>query len=188
MKNKNNYQLPRLPNIGGQAFTVYRLRKGGFSFIELMTVVAIMAVLVAVSMPMFRNYTRGRNLKEGTNMIISALRRTRNTTITERKRYRTVFDALNHAVAIYKEDDIVNPAENWKALPEFVEFDTNLFADEKNYTTTPDIYYLEFESAGGLSSEHDVTPPYKDIGIVETSTQDTNIIKVNKLTGRINVE
>ncbi len=174
-----------------QKFTDYLLNKRAFSFMELMVVVAIVALLVAASMPAFRNYTRGRNLKEGTNMVVSALRKTRNAAITERKRYRTVLDTVNNAVAIYVDNDIVNPAENWHSLPEFVKFELSLFSlaagDVENYAVTPDIYYLEFESAGGLSSEHDGIPTDKNIGIMETSTQDTKVIKVNKLTGRIKV-
>ena len=37
----------------------------GFSFMELMVVVAIMGILIIASMPVFRNFTRGRNIKRG---------------------------------------------------------------------------------------------------------------------------
>lgn len=163
----------------------------GFSFMELMVVIAIVALLVAASMPAFRNYTRGKNLKEGTNIVISALRKTRNAAITERKRYRTVFDTVNNAVAIYLSGDDDNPAENWRGLSEFVEFDTTPLALGGNWvvSNTYDvpfdyIYYLEFKTSGGLSTGAiDQT-----IVLIEQSTTDTKAIRVNALTGRINVE
>ncbi len=169
--------------------------KKGFSFIELMTVVAIMALLVAASMPMFRNYTRGKNLKEGTNMVISALRRTRNTTITERKKYRTVFDTVNNAVAIYLSGDDNNPAENWRSLPEFIEFDTSINVPVTWYTgnnlgpyyfkyTGEEIYWIEFKTSGSSNSGI----YNQKVLLLETSTDDTKLITVGALTGRINVE
>ncbi|MBU1048349.1 MAG: prepilin-type N-terminal cleavage/methylation domain-containing protein [Candidatus Omnitrophica bacterium] len=167
------------------------MRSNGFSFIELMTVVAIMAVLVAASMPMFRNYTRGKNLKEGTNMVVSALRRTRNSAITDRKNYRVVFDTDNNTIAIdadTTDEDFatINDglAENWKGLSEFVEFDTWVIKAGNSYAPgNPEIYFLEFKTTGGLSTGiSDQT-----IVLIETSTQDTKAIRVNALTGKIGV-
>jgi prepilin-type N-terminal cleavage/methylation domain-containing protein len=169
----------------------------GFSFIELMTVVAIMALLIMASMPMFRNYTRGKNLNEGTNMVISALRKTRNAAITERKMYKTAFDTINQAVGIYlvvdsdpNNDQLV---ENWQKLSEFVNFDTTVA--NKWYTgnnlgshyfkyPAEEIYYIEFKTSGSSNSgiyEQKVL-------LLEESTSDTKLITVNALTGKIGVE
>lgn len=168
--------------------------RSGFSFIELMTVVAIVAILIAVSMPLFRNFTRGRNLKEGTNMVVFALRKARNAAITERKMYRAVLDTVNNAVAIYVDNDIVNPAENWRGLTEFVEFDItntqwyvgNTSAYQNKYAPPSDhIFWVEFKSTGTLDG---VGFNEQRIVLKETSTEETRLVTVNALTGKIGVE
>ena len=163
----------------------------GFTFVELMVVIVIIAILIIASMPMFRNFTRNRNLKEGANVIASALMRTRSAAITERERYKAVLDTLNHAVAIYKNNDVDNPAEYWKKLPEFVEFvdpaTSSYWGVTNSYSAPSDyIYYLEFKPNGGLGGG--VGAATENIAIIDTSTEDTKIIDVNGLTGRVRIE
>lgn len=168
-------------------FSIFNLqsliRSSGFSFIELMTVVAIMAILIIASMPAFRNYARSKNLKEGTNMIVSALRKTRDAAITYRKRYRTVFDTVNDAVSIYIDGDDVNPVEKWVKLPEFVIFSSPTVT-VRNFpkgSASADLRYAEFKISGAANEGGSII-------LLDESTQDTKKISFNNITGRIRVE
>ena len=177
-----NYQLP---------ITNYQLTKTGFSFMELMVVVAIIGILILSSMPVFRQFTRSRNLKEGANMVASALRKTRGSAITYRKNYRMVLDTANHAIGIDVDTDYDittnGLAENWQRLPEFVEFDSATWTITNSYAPLyPLIFYLEFESDGGLGAG--IGAATENIPIIETSTGETKIIDVGGLTGRIRIE
>ena len=162
---------------------------------ELMVVVAIIAILIIASMPLFRTFTRGSNIKDGAIMVMSALKKTREAAITYRKNYRTVLDTVNQAVGIYVSGDDVNPAENWKKLPEFVKFDTTGTGANTWYTgsnggqyeykyLTEEIYWIEFKPGGSSNSGI-----YEQrVLLVEESTGDTKLIRVNALTGRIRIE
>lgn len=178
----NKFKIPKSP-----------INKG-FSFMELMVVVAIIAMLIIASMPVFRNFTRGRNIKEGANMVMSALRKSREAAITYRKNYRTVLDTINQAVAIYEDNDVVNPAENWKKLPDLVNFDItippwyvgNNLPNQNHYGAPNErVYWIEFKPSGSLDK---VGFNEQKIHLKEESTGDTKLIKVNALTGRIKVE
>jgi prepilin-type N-terminal cleavage/methylation domain-containing protein len=160
------------------------IKNNGFSFMELMVVIAIVALLVASSIPAFRSYTRNRNLKEGTNMVVSALRKTRSAAITERKRYKTALDTVNQAVGIYlvvdsdpNNDQLV---EGWKGLSNFVKFDTTVdWSVTKNYGGG--IYWVEFKPNGGTTEN-------ATISLLEESTEDTRNIVFYMITGRIKIE
>ena len=189
LRNSMEFQGPKSRKsfrfLGGTPNPEFQL---GFSFIELMTVVAIIAILIIASMPAFRNYARSKNLKEGTNMIISALRKTRDAAITYRKRYRTVFDTVNDAVAIYVDGDDFNPVENWAKLPELVKFDKSDFTTVGCFppsTLTPcDFYYLEFKPDGGSLPSGNGHITLKDM----SDNGNTKRIYFYHLTGRIRVQ
>lgn len=161
----------------------------GFSFMELMVVVAIMSILIIASLPVFRDFARSRNIDDGALMIVSSLRKTREASITYRKHYRTVLDTVKNAVAIYDHDNGDELVEKWQSLPELVVFDTtasdwDIPVAESYDPVSPEIYYLEFKANGGLS----IGTTYRNVLIREKSTEDTRVIEVNGLTGKIEVE
>jgi len=152
----------------------------GFTLIELMVVVVIMAVLVIASLPTLREFSHGRRLQAGRDTVIAALRKARTETITKRKRYKTVIDINKQAVAIFDNDN--NLVGNWEKLPDFVSFDDSSSAlDDLESGLGSPFYYLEFEPDGSLTS--DASPAIKEIYFKGKSTQDT--VGVHYLTGRI---
>ena len=169
----------------------------GFTLMELMVVVAIMGILIIASMPVFREFARGRNLKEGANMVASALRKSREAAITYRKNYRTVLDTVNQAVGIYlnesgQADTIV---EKWERLPELVGFDkpsvewctgtggVNRYKDD--YNAEQKVFWIQFKPSGAADG---VGAIEQTVVLKEESTGDTRIISVNALTGKIWIE
>ena len=148
----------------------------GFTLIELMVVVTIMIVLIVAALPTLREFSHGRRLQAGGNVVTAALRKTRTEAISKRKKHRSIIDTTTHAVAIYDNDD--NLVGNWEKLPDFVICDPNLSSfsgDDGRY------YYIEFKSDGGLSGGF----ASKEICLKEESTNDSRTININALTGRI---
>ena len=118
-------------------------------------------------------------------MLVAALTKTRGAAITYRERYWTVLDTNNDAVAIYRENDLNNPAENWKKLPGFVKFDTTGSWNVSGPIPTDlSKYYVEFKPNGALGSGATVNK----ITIIEEDTGSTRIVEISGLTGRIKVE
>ncbi len=153
---------------------------------ELMVVVAIIAILIAASMPVFRSFARGRNLRAGSDMVMSALRKSREAAITYRKHYRAVLDTVNQAVGIYlNENGVDTVSENWQKLPEFVKFDDSTsdwkLSTSFSYPPGGDIYWIEFKPNGGCTANASII-------LLEESTSDTKRITFNSLTGRVTVE
>ncbi|HIE43169.1 MAG TPA: hypothetical protein EYP78_00020 [Candidatus Omnitrophica bacterium] len=154
--------------------------KNAFSFIEAMVVIAIIAILIIASQPLFRQFSRSRHLKSGANVIVSALRTTRGKAITDRKIYKTVLDTINQAVGMYDSND--NSIEKWEKLPDFVEFDRN-DSDWYIQNASGDVYYIGFKPNGGVD-----TGATQKVVIKEKNTGDTRLIQVGALTGRIKIE
>ena len=67
----------------------------GFTLLELLVVLAIIALLTAMSMPAISGYLRGARLRGGAQQIASALRMARQLAITKRAVYTVDFDINN---------------------------------------------------------------------------------------------
>jgi len=113
-----------------------RLKKG-FTLIELVIVVAIMALLIFASLPSFQEFIATSRLRQGCYDVISALRTARASAIGERTEYMTLFyttmkDNRNlpnfkyayplwSAVMVYNIDE--GGVGGWKRLPENIYLD-----------------------------------------------------------------
>jgi prepilin-type N-terminal cleavage/methylation domain-containing protein len=167
------------------------IRNGlGFSFVELMVVVAIMSILIIASLPVFRNFAKGRSIDDAALTVVSSLKKTREASITYRKNYRTVLDTVKQAVAIYDNEDKL--AEKWQGLPEFVEFDTSSSdwytgdaGPYQNEYPGENKYWIQFKPSGAVDR---VGFDEQRVVLMEESTSDTRVVKVNALTGKVEVE
>ncbi len=84
----------------------------GFSLMEIMVVLAIIAVLSSVSMPALRGFAATRRLKTSAKTIVDTLAFARDMAITEKNTHLVVFDmdANRYWLASSETFDIQNPA------------------------------------------------------------------------------
>ncbi len=85
--------------------------EGGFSLMEIMVVLAIIAVLSSISMPALRGFAAMRRLKTSAQAIVDTLSFARDMAITERNTHLVVFDidGNRYWLASSETFDIQNP-------------------------------------------------------------------------------
>ena len=86
--------------------------EGGFSLMEIMVVLAIIAVLSAISMPALRGFASTRRLKTSARAIVDTFGFARDMAITEKNTHLVVFDidGNRYWLASSETFDIQNPA------------------------------------------------------------------------------
>ncbi|MCK4325345.1 prepilin-type N-terminal cleavage/methylation domain-containing protein [bacterium] len=100
-----------------------------FTLLELLVVLAIMALLTGMSVPAISGYIKGARLKGGTTQIASALRTARAYAITKRQRYMVIFatDTSSKlymtACKIYQAEE--GTIEEWNYLPDNIIIDSD---------------------------------------------------------------
>ena len=80
-------RLPRLPE-----------KRQGFSIIELMTVVFIIALMASASFAIFKNFRVTTSIKVAARDVVNIMRLARRKAITERENYLAVYDLKNEKV------------------------------------------------------------------------------------------
>lgn len=82
-----------------------RLRKNkGFSLIELIIVIAILAIVLAIAAPNFMAYRDNSNLKEATRDISSDIQLYKQRAVSENKQYRMVFNVGGNNYTVQSSD------------------------------------------------------------------------------------
>lgn len=128
----------------------------GFTLLELLVVMAIIAILTAMSVPAISGYLKGAKLKGGTRQVASALRQARTLAITKRKNYMVVFaisattDAEKRykAFKVYQVDE--GTIDDWIYLPKTIVINS----DNTKSTILLDTYSIPFPNDG--DSTHSV--------------------------------
>ena len=88
----------------------------GFTLLELLVVLAIMAMLTAMSVPAISGYIKGARLKGGAREIASALRQARTLAITQRARRAVILYHTDNAVSVYENDGL-----QYRYLPDTID-------------------------------------------------------------------
>ena len=79
-------------------------RKTGFTFLEILLVVGIAAVLAALSVPMFMKSYRGAKLKASARTIASVHRYARSISVLQQKQVAVLFDTVKGTIRVVSLD------------------------------------------------------------------------------------
>lgn len=116
------------------------MKKKGFTIVEMLVVLAIMAMLLGISLPFTSGFGRSLRLKTSARAILGTLRVARSNAITYREKYTVVFDVEkdeywieNSEGAIFEKKRRLPPSIEFKLLidEEEGELDSVTFEDDK---------------------------------------------------------
>jgi len=153
----------------------------------MITVLAIMAIIMAFAVPMFSRFTAGTKLGTASRDISTALRTARSYAITQREDYSVGFDSIQNEFWVSQGTNIFNTTSNEPTnvmdktfhLPQtisIVDADTT-FPDP--YPTMNNVYRARFSSTGTGTSG--------SIYLMDTKGR-TNSVVVISTTGRVRIE
>ncbi len=140
----------------------------GFTLLELLVVMAIIAILTAMSMPAISGYLKGARLKGGARQIVSALRMARQLAITKRDIYSVDFNTGNRQFWVEWDNQTSGSVDTLvdeiRTLPDTINFDSS-----------QGTYLYDFSARGtvGSGSIYIVDPNnnYKRISVVAATGQ-----------------
>lgn len=155
-------------------FKLSTFNRFGFSLLELLVVLAIMALLTAMSAPAISGYLKGARLKGGARQIASTLRMARQLAITNRAVYSV--DFITAANQFYVNDGI-NVVDEIRTLPETITYSSWTITD----SDSDDNLDAEFTPRGSYVGSS------ASISIINTAG-DTRQITITNTTGRVKVQ
>ena len=156
----------------------------GFSLVEILIVVAIIAVVLSVAAPSFMSYRQNTSLKEATRDLAGDITLWRQSAIAENVRYRMVFDqgANNYRIQIespansstYVNLSTVNPSVNDTKSPG--SFSNAILITGASFSGGQ--AFITFQPRGTMSAG--------TVGLQHSARLSTSTITTNLL-GRVNV-
>ena len=155
-----------------------RETRSAFTLMEMLIVLAVIALILGVSIPFFASFTKGAKLKTAAKDITAVLNTARSLAITHRRNYSVTFDysARPHSYYISDEDDQLYEKKYY--LPSSIRFNRPLSPDEPTTFTSGK---ATFSSTGGL------TGSAGSVWIAD-KREDFRRISVSNTTGRVKID
>jgi len=146
----------------------------------MITVLAIMAIIMAFSIPMFSRFTAGTRLGTASRDISTALRTARSYAITRRAIYSVDFDLEEQRYWIFYVDDIgaTNTVDKKFSLPETISIGVGSIENPEP-TQTNSTFAFNFQPLGTVNSN--------TIWVWDTKGR-TNWVTLTGTTGRVKIK
>jgi type II secretion system protein H len=154
-------------------FFMKRFNKTGFSLIELMIVIAIMAIISAIAAPNFMHYMAERRLSGAARMVMSDLMAARQKAVTQNNEFKVFFDASNHEYTILDDNNGNGAADTGEA--------TEVRDIHRDY------YDVTFTASGNPIFFPRGTASNKKVTLVSSRTGVMKYVKV-AITGRVMID
>lgn len=172
--------------------------KSAFTIIELLGVMILIAMVFAISIPLFAKFSQSMNLDIATRTAVSVLRTARGMAIGDNKKYYVVFDneKTPNEFFIYDGTEIVEQVFKTPVNSFFFKGDDDASyppEDAVEFTATVTVDGHEYEAVacftqtGSLDDNADRSLYLADGNSVKTPTR-CNRITVNHATGKTDIE
>lgn len=160
----------------------------GFTLVEMMIVIAIIAIVIAIASPSFYKYRQNTNLKEATRELTADIAYWRQTTVAENRRYRIVFNQTANNYTIQRENpansgtyvnlSTIDTTVNDTKSPSSISSSILIMGSPNPPSFTGGNAYITFQPRGTMSAG--------SVWLQHSSRLSTSTITTN-LMGRINV-
>lgn len=151
--------------------------KRGLTFIEILVVLAIIAMVLGMSVPFFSGFGTSSRLRAASRELASVLRMARGHAITYRNDHSVHFDLTETPHQYYVTDQEDALVEKKYSLPKSIEIKAPQGEDPITFPEDT----LIFKPTGGLASPSGAI-------IITDKRDNTKTITVNGVTGRIRIE
>jgi type IV fimbrial biogenesis protein FimT len=99
-----------------KTFIMKTLKKNGFTLLELLIVIAIMAIVSTIAVPRVTYYMAERRLNGAARMVMSDLMMARQKAVTQNNRFKVFFNTNNHGYTILDDDNGDGTASTGEAV------------------------------------------------------------------------
>jgi prepilin-type N-terminal cleavage/methylation domain-containing protein len=157
----------------------------GFTLVELLVTIGIVALILVVSIPSFRNYKDRNDLFRGAEIVQSAIYETRSLALspqaTKDNSTQYYMIKINHqdSFEIYESPDIDMEDSNLK-LVKTIYLPTNIVLSEVPEDIDNGIYFSIVDQGKIVGLSNDI-----EFSISSTKIDNEKIIKINRVTGQV---
>lgn len=170
-------------------------KKNGFTLVEILVTISIVALLMIISIPSFRNYKYRNDLSRGADLIQSAVYEARNLALAPQTDkaddsgyyvIRFTDESNGNEVAIYEADSEITEFDNM-ILVKKLDLPSGILIEEGVANFPTDGIFFSIEKQGKIvkpEENSDIVIRHKNIN----SDNDSKTITVNHVTGQATIE
>jgi len=161
------------------------MKKTGFSLVELIVVMAIIALMMAVAVPMFSRFGGTTNLRTSAREISAALNAARGYALTKRSSHKMRIDLDSAPIEINITDALNNPLDKKISLQPTITIDEIMVGGVSNTSINADIVDIVFKSTGSADASYNIYLRKRSLSSPVDSDYFT--VNVEAITGRVSI-
>ncbi len=158
---------------------MHRKDEQGFTIIEMMVTVAIIAIMVGIAIPSVLAWMPAANLKDAAFDLRTAMIRARSLAVNEGIEYRVAFDVDSQTYTVDK-GNLSSGSTAWTTVvgPHDLHTGIEYQSTSPEMEVTGSVHYIRFETDGGVLTNVDALNV-----VVVNSNADTYKVSVQRRTG-----